>query len=101
MLAVSAVATCVELGISKAKPAESGKAEAPTDGKNELATEHVQHNESWTSAMTVLLTFSAAGAFVELGLGYLEAHFKFLNYGCELANDNVCCLSATQTCNHI
>lgn len=34
--------------------------------------------------MAVLFTFSAAGAFVQLGLGYLEGRFKLLAYGGEL-----------------
>lgn len=90
---MSLVATCVELGFSKAPPRKGGKAksgevakvEPATDMKNELAVEHVPQQESWTSAMTVLITFSAAGAFAELGLGYLEAKFSFLSYGGELA----------------
>ena len=91
MLAIGCVASCVELGFDKDKPGKGGKAQSsvavkadqPADPAADLAVEHVQQQESWTSAMTVLITFSALGAFVELGLGYLEAHFKFLNYGGE------------------
>lgn len=95
VLAVSMVATCVELGFSKGAPVKGSKAKAqatevvkaePTpDTKPELVAEHIPEKESWTSALIVAITFSAAGAFAELGLGYLEAKFKFLNYGRELA----------------
>ena len=39
--------------------------------------------------MAVLLTFSAIGAFVQLGLGYLEAHFNLLLYGGELVDPDL------------
>ena len=74
---MAAAATCVELGFAKAKSSVDKTAASALRPYNAA------------SAMAVLLTFSAIGAFVQLGLGYLEAHFNLLLYGGELVDPDL------------
>jgi len=69
ILAVAAASTCVELGFAK------------VTSKDEKATVSNFQPYSPASAMAVLFTFSAAGAFVQVGVGYIEAHFQLIAYG--------------------
>lgn len=77
VLVVAAAATCIELGFAKAKSSDDKTAASALRPYNAA------------SAMAVLLTFSAIGAFVQLGLGYLEAHFNLLLYGGELVDPDL------------
>ena len=72
---VSAVATCVELGF--------GKKDRATDGKGNAQQSARQDNwgTSTGSSTATMFTFAAAGAFMQLGFGYIEAVLKLLNYG--------------------
>ncbi|KAL0026270.1 hypothetical protein WJX77_007445 [Trebouxia sp. C0004] len=69
VLAVAAASTCVELGFAKLTSSDE-KAVAPGFQAYSPA-----------SAMAVLFTFSAAGAFAQVGVGYIEAHFQLIAYG--------------------
>lgn len=69
ILAVAAASTCVELGFAK------------VTSRDEKAAETNFQAYSPASAMAVLFTFSAAGAFVQVGVGYIEAHFDLVTYG--------------------
>ena len=69
ILAVAAASTCVELGFARVTSRDE-KAAAPNFQAYSPA-----------SAMAVLFTFSAAGAFVQVGVGYIEAHFDLITYG--------------------
>ncbi len=69
VLAVAAASTCVELGFAKLTSTDE-KAAAPGF-----------QTYSAASAMAVLFTFSAAGAFAQVGVGYIEAHFRLIAYG--------------------
>ena len=73
VFAVSAVATCVELGFGKNDAAAADK-----------ANPQAVHQGSVGAQISALLTFAAAGAFLQLGFGYIEAKFKLLNYGGQL-----------------
>lgn len=66
---MAAASTCVELGFAK------------VTSKDEKATVSNFQSYSPASAMAVLFTFSAAGAFVQVGVGYIEAHFDLITYG--------------------
>jgi hypothetical protein len=69
VLAVAAASTCVELGFAKL-----------TSSDEKAAVPGLQAYSA-ASAMAVLFTFSAAGAFAQVGVGYIEAHFQLIAYG--------------------